>query len=299
MTLNQRQYLVLLKGEDKTADVRHIAREGARTAITFKSGKTFRYSTQNVRFLSNPVRMSVEGCRVCIDGETLSQVEAAYRFDKWVKVFLANERTKCGLHSSLVIHQMKHSNEKSTDILAYYRELAKVSPLRTDKGESLLSLKYRHLDRLSNGSILYSYLYPKSLTFKKDLEAPTSWLIYPFGCNLSQQKAIQIAIQNPASLIQGPPGTGKTQTILNVIANLVLQGKKVAVVSSNNSATANVLEKLKKFDLGFLCAFLGSDPNKEAFIQSQDDSRIELKSLGDHEMSFLTQEIPKLNVSTR
>ena len=50
-------------------------------------------------------------------------------------------------------------------------------------------------------------------------------------------------------MIQGPPGTGKTQTILNIIANILVQGKTVMVVSNNNSATANVLEKLQKYGL--------------------------------------------------
>ena len=40
-----------------------------------------------------------------------------------------------------------------------------------------------------------------------------------------------------------PNGTGKTQTILNIIANAVLNGQSVAVVSSNNAATKNVYEK--------------------------------------------------------
>lgn len=46
----------------------------------------------------------------------------------------------------------------------------------------------------------------------------------------------------PISVIEGPPGTGKTQTILNIIANIVMEGKNVAIVSNNNSATRNVLE---------------------------------------------------------
>lgn len=74
-------------------------------------------------------------------------------------------------------------------------------------------------------------------------------LIYPFGCNASQKIAVSNAFENQISVIQGPPGTGKTQTILNIIANIVRQGKTVMVVSNNNSATANVLEKLENMIL--------------------------------------------------
>ena len=71
------------------------------------------------------------------------------------------------------------------------------------------------------------------------------------------------------SVIQGPPGTGKTQTILNIIANIVRQGKTVLVVSNNNSATANVQEKLEKYGTSFIVAPLGSRENKEKFIANQ------------------------------
>lgn len=71
------------------------------------------------------------------------------------------------------------------------------------------------------------------------------------------------------SIIQGPPGTGKTQTILNIIANLLILGKTVLVVSNNNSAVENVAEKLAKENLGFLVAQLGSLENRKNFIADQ------------------------------
>lgn len=49
-------------------------------------------------------------------------------------------------------------------------------------------------------------------------------------------------MENQISVIQGPPGTGKTQTILNIIANILMQGETVQIVSNNNSATENVYE---------------------------------------------------------
>ena len=33
---------------------------------------------------------------------------------------------------------------------------------------------------------------------------------------------VKNALENQISVIQGPPGTGKTQTILNIIANLLI-----------------------------------------------------------------------------
>ena len=94
-------------------------------------------------------------------------------------------------------------------------------------------------------------------------------LIFPFGLNQSQKAAVENAFSSQISIIQGPPGTGKTQTILNIIANAVLNGQSVAVVSNNNSATSNVAEKLGKQDLAFITAFLGSRENKNTFLEQQ------------------------------
>lgn len=80
--------------------------------------------------------------------------------------------------------------------------------------------------------------------------------IFPFGFNLSQKEAVEKAFQNKISIIEWHPGTGKTQTILNIIANAVMHNKKVAIASSNNSATSNVFEKLQKYSLSFFVAFL-------------------------------------------
>ena len=89
---------------------------------------------------------------------------------------------------------------------------------------------------------LAKYLNPSTVhTFnKKENYIP----IFPFGCNNSQYQAVKKAMENQISVIQGPPGTGKTQTILNIIANIILKGKTVQIVSNNNSATNNVYEKL-------------------------------------------------------
>ncbi len=67
--------------------------------------------------------------------------------------------------------------------------------------------------------------------------------------NLSQKKAIKNALSERISIIQGPPGTGKTTTILNILANLIYQNKKVLVVSKNNSAIENVAEEFSKMNI--------------------------------------------------
>ncbi|BET81483.1 Superfamily I DNA and RNA helicase [Edwardsiella anguillarum] len=91
-------------------------------------------------------------------------------------------------------------------------------------------------------------------------------LIFPFGLNESQLLAVERAFSSQLSVIEGPPGTGKTQTILNIVANILIQNKTVAILSNNNTAVSNVYEKMDKQGLGYLIARLGSSENRQHFF---------------------------------
>lgn len=113
------------------------------------------------------------------------------------------------------------------------------------------------------GTALHAYC-----TRQLTRQVPAGPLIYPFGVNSSQLVAVEQALTSQVSVIEGPPGTGKTQTILNIIANVLLRGKTVAVLSNNNAAVENVCEKLGKSRLDYLVARLGSKEHREAFFAS-------------------------------
>ncbi|EEB3144205.1 DNA2/NAM7 family helicase [Salmonella enterica subsp. enterica serovar Newport] len=91
-------------------------------------------------------------------------------------------------------------------------------------------------------------------------------VIFPFGINESQLLAVERALSSQVSVIEGPPGTGKTQTILNIVANILIQNKTVAVLSNNNTAVSNIYEKMDKQGLGYLVARLGSRENRQQFF---------------------------------
>lgn len=61
----------------------------------------------------------------------------------------------------------------------------------------------------------------------------------------SQIQAVLFARSGKSFVLQGPPGTGKSQTITNIIAELLSQGKKVLFVSEKQAALNVVYEKLK------------------------------------------------------
>jgi len=291
MTINPRQNLIIIKGKDHTDDIVRVAREARRTVVTYKNRKSYRYAKYNVEWFSKPVRLQVENFRIFVAGDLLSDVAEVLRFEKWVKIFHGSGHSRCCLFSELSLQRMKSSNGRSKDVLAYFRELAEGFSLRTNENESLMAMKYRQLDIVSHRSILSSFLQTRSPGSNLVL----SELIFPFSCNMSQKAAVQKAIQYPVSLFKGPPGTGKTQTILNLIGNMLLHKKRVAVVSNNNSATANKLEKLNTYDLDFVAAFLGSSQNKQTFIEGQTGTPVRMPRLQANQEASVRKEILHLN----
>ena len=155
---------------------------------------------------------------------------------------------------------------KNQAVFQYFKETAAAISLVAENGSNILSMQYDKIQQVSEDTVLSSYLAPQ-----KEIKAPRmpEAIIYPFGLNQSQKLAVERALSSKISIIQGPPGTGKTQTILNIIANVVRSEKTVAVVSNNNSATHNVAEKLEKKKVAFLTAFLGNLTNKQKFLDAQ------------------------------
>ena len=83
----------------------------------------------------------------------------------------------------------------------------------------------------------------------------------------SQLEAIRMAKEGKSFVLQGPPGTGKSQTITNILAECLSDGKKVLFVSEKLAALNVVYEKLKQAGLEEFCLELHSHKaNKKEFI---------------------------------
>jgi superfamily I DNA and/or RNA helicase len=160
------------------------------------------------------------------------------------------------------------------ECFSYFKRIADEVGLEVkvegDRTINILSLNYSKIERSlpPEDSVFSSIISGNHLVSKKSLGNQDT-VIYPFGFNVSQKSAVERSLTNTLSIIEGPPGTGKTQTILNIIANAVMRGGSVAVVSSNNSATKNVYEKLQKNGVEFIAAYLGNTDNKTNFIADQ------------------------------
>lgn len=72
-------------------------------------------------------------------------------------------------------------------------------------------------------------------------------------CDSSQLEAIVAARRGVSFVLDGPPGTGKSQTIANIIADALSEGRRVLFVSEKVSALEVVKRRLDDCGLGDFC----------------------------------------------
>ncbi len=261
------KFLIILKGEDKTEKIRSYekTRDGKVNVRFYKTDKIYSYSKSNFQFYSNPIEINIdENSKILANGDVFN-VKKILRFDSYCRIIFRN-----GSYKTVSVDNLKLTEKIepiSGDRFNYFKDISKIVSVRTDDGTAFLTKEYEKVNFVEKDTALYKYLNPQNSKIEnKNNNIP---LIFPFGSNKSQYKAVENAMNHQISVIEGPPGTGKTQTILNIISNIIIRGKTVAVVSNNNEATANVFEKLKENGYEFICATLGKKENKESFIESQ------------------------------
>ena len=106
--------------------------------------------------------------------------------------------------------------------------------------------------------------------YTRSLETKEQQPVYPVvECDSSQLGAIQLAANGKSFCLQGPPGSGKSQTITNIIATLLGQGKKILFVSEKIAALNVVFENLRRVHLAEFGIELHSNKaNKKEFIEN-------------------------------
>ena len=267
--------LIIIKGQIKTAEIESCQNDSGNYKILFRnSSSAYTYKEENVLWLTSPEKPAPNDYQIVSKGRTLSNIEALYVFyagkHSYWHIRFQNGKEYDYKGEDLQITQSCLKDPCSRSVFEYLKKVADVNRLKADDGTKLLAKQYEKIHFIADNRAIAVYLNPQKYKLQP-WSTPT--LIFPFGCNASQQKAVQAAFENQISIVQGPPGTGKTQTILNIIANILVRGKTVQVVSNNNSAIVNVLEKLSKYDMGFMVALLGSTANKEIFIETQEEEK--------------------------
>lgn len=93
-------------------------------------------------------------------------------------------------------------------------------------------------------------------------------MLHIMDCDSSQAMAIHEVRRGRDLVIQGPPGTGKSQTIANVIASAIKDGKTVLFVAEKMAALDVVKRRLDEKGVGDACLELHSNKaNKRAVLE--------------------------------
>ena len=246
-------------------------KSGLWTVQFLSSSRVFNYNHSRLLYLTNPEKIDIGEKGLYIQNKHITNISELLRFTdgrhSFYRVAYTNGYYE-NLEGSEVYVTRTPIDKNGGSTWDYLRELAAETGLMVENDENILMKQYDLVDLKRDNVPLAQYLgdRAKLATYRDPKQ-----IYYPFGCNASQKAAVEAALTHQVSIIQGPPGTGKTQTILNIIANLLLVDKTVLVVSNNNSAVENVAEKLAGENLDFIVAKLGSVQNKEAFIANQPD----------------------------
>ncbi|MBI2842661.1 MAG: DUF3320 domain-containing protein [Armatimonadetes bacterium] len=96
-----------------------------------------------------------------------------------------------------------------------------------------------------------------------------SEMFCPVEADSSQLAAVCAAAEGKSFVLHGPPGTGKSQTITNLIAHALANGKSVLFVSEKMAALSVVHRRLVKSGLGAFCLTLHSNKSRKTEVVDQ------------------------------
>lgn len=114
----------------------------------------------------------------------------------------------------------------------------------------------------------------------------------PLDVDSSQLEAVIDSGQGKSFILYGPPGTGKSQTISNMIANALYQGKRVLFVAEKMAALEVVQKRLKKLGLDPFCLEIHSNKATKAHFLDQLQQAIDVARIKEpEEFEKLSQEL--------
>lgn len=115
--------------------------------------------------------------------------------------------------------------------------------------------------------------FPSGVAFpapnKLDREYGPEQTFCPLPADSSQLSAVMAAARGKDFVLIGPPGTGKSQTISNLIAQCLAEGKRVLFVSEKIAALDVVYRRLREVGLGEFCLELHSSKARKLDVLAQ------------------------------
>ena len=276
---------------DCTWKVAQARRDGDRIVVTYANGKEYAYGTDRVRLYDQVERRELDTLdEVVVSGQRWNSVESIWtlrcaeqpRNPRYTLAYRKADGTlalRRYASDEVRVRLATPEQRKNAATLDYVRDEVRAQAQRAGamldtsgrytrwvgEGEAapaaILANVWEWLPQAPRGSALEAFLAGSASAATGASDA----VVMPFHSNLDQRNAIRAALTHQISIIDGPPGTGKTQTILNLIASLIAQGKTIGVVAGANSAVDNVIDKLTEEGYGFLVASLGKTERVQEF----------------------------------
>lgn len=105
----------------------------------------------------------------------------------------------------------------------------------------------------------------------------------PIPADASQLEAIAAAVAGKTFVLEGPPGTGKSQTITNLLARVIAEGKRVLFVAEKRAALDVVSDRLAAIGLSPFCLDLHDKSSKPAGVRAQILNALDLAPITDEQ----------------
>lgn len=109
-----------------------------------------------------------------------------------------------------------------------------------------------------------------------DTELSLKDMAIPVSADSSQMVAIAAAAAGQSFVLHGPPGTGKSQSITNMIANALYQGKSVLFVAEKMAALNVVQKRLADIGLDPFCLELHSNKTNKTAVLAELNKALEV-----------------------
>ncbi len=138
------------------------------------------------------------------------------------------------------------------------------------KNPVISSLYYGNNEKLVNKN-------EEEINIDKDIKPKD--LATPLSADSSQIEAILSCAKGDSFVLFGPPGTGKSQTIANMIVNLMYQGKSVLFVAEKMVALEVVKHRLDEIGLGNFCVQIHSNKISKTEVLNQIDNSLQMQNI--------------------
>lgn len=109
-----------------------------------------------------------------------------------------------------------------------------------------------------------------------DEKVKPEMMAVPLTADSSQMVAIARAAKGESFVLHGPPGTGKSQTITNMIANALYNGKSVLFVAEKMAALNVVKKRLSGIGLAPFCLEIHSNKSSKSSVLNQLNNVLEV-----------------------